>query len=671
VCSKFKEWLAVKKKKTDELAREYAKAFGFLFKKHQKALAVIGTEQFLQWLSAEKVTPKTFALESIKWFGHFWVEELGRTLEGDLLPVASVEETAPASASVTEDVIADMQILNDNPAIDRHKEKKRKKEDRIEGKTKHRRTDHGTIIPGEAQPHSENGQIDFNAAMWPPSILVKASTSSKLDGRYEMLPEAKSNRPSYLKKGKEGKKDMYLYWNKRWRIGTEYGSSKCNSQIDEVSPHLLPCEPYPHSWRLFQKPEGKHGEGGDAEKRVLQIIPGMRLIAELAETSKLEDIGIPILDEYQKVGGESKRKRSLNFVSKGVENVATPPSTSEGAQETQEQARKDTVAKRKTATSQNKGSVPAEEHKQDGGHAESKADKNKEDKEEDAEEEEEEEEKEEEDEEEEEEEEEEKEASSSSSSGEESDSDTSESSSSSASADEDAPSKKKAQTPASQSTNPSPNATPQRLSPKSIDFAAKLRLQLSKMHKDEIKKKLHSIKDAVQRDIRVWSNGVLAKHSAMSPDQFLQLLRELEQEYGEKASTGDTRTAGSHYGSAPDEPMAPRTPEQLLEEGEVNHRTAVPKRSALKRRGSGQNRNGYNRRNITYQLGNQLVQEVSVVSLRSHLHDLWFIQPGALVTCDNCGESVPQHGGSLTGAQGRSQFTQNSFLCHSCMAVIG
>merc|ERR1712232_106565 len=50
---------------------------------------------------------------------------------------------------------------------------------------------------------------------------------------------------------------------------------------------------------------------------------------------------------------------------------------------------------------------------------------------------------------------------------------------------------------------------------------------------------------------------------------------------------------------------------------------------------------------------------------------LWFIQPGSVVHCDECDRPVAQAQGTLQGAPDRSQFAQNKFVCSDCLALLG
>jgi len=59
--------------------------------------------------------------------------------------------------------------------------------------------------------------------------------------------------------------------------------------------------------------------------------------------------------------------------------------------------------------------------------------------------------------------------------------------------------------------------------------------------------------------------------------------------------------------------------------------------------------------------------EIQVKSWRASGESLWFQQPGAIVMCDDCGNTGPQTNGSLQGSEGKSQFAQNKFVCFECI----
>merc|ERR1711879_29566 len=47
--------------------------------------------------------------------------------------------------------------------------------------------------------------------------------------------------------------------------------------------------------------------------------------------------------------------------------------------------------------------------------------------------------------------------------------------------------------------------------------------------------------------------------------------------------------------------------------------------------------------------------------------DLWYTNPGQQVQCSWCEIAYPQAGGQLLGAESRSVFAQNDFVCHCCL----
>ena len=57
--------------------------------------------------------------------------------------------------------------------------------------------------------------------------------------------------------------------------------------------------------------------------------------------------------------------------------------------------------------------------------------------------------------------------------------------------------------------------------------------------------------------------------------------------------------------------------------------------------------------------------EVQIESHKAN-KDLWFFSPGSMIVCDKCSTSVYGKCGKLTGPVGRSQFTQDVWICNSC-----
>jgi len=65
------------------------------------------------------------------------------------------------------------------------------------------------------------------------------------------------------------------------------------------------------------------------------------------------------------------------------------------------------------------------------------------------------------------------------------------------------------------------------------------------------------------------------------------------------------------------------------------------------------------------------VEVVPILNWRSAGEMLWFANPGQQVCCDRCESIGSQMSGQLSGARGRSQFSQPEFLCHSCYRNMG
>eukprot|EP00971_Amphidinium_carterae_P006167 121560-Amphidinium_carterae.1 len=62
-----------------------------------------------------------------------------------------------------------------------------------------------------------------------------------------------------------------------WVIGAEFGSKKMYARVKEVediSPPLLPLEPYPHSWSVCFN-TGKDGEAAEGNKEPTYVVEGV------------------------------------------------------------------------------------------------------------------------------------------------------------------------------------------------------------------------------------------------------------------------------------------------------------------------------------------------------------------------------------------------------------
>eukprot|EP00928_Gymnodinium_smaydae_P076222 TRINITY_DN591_c0_g2_i2.p1 TRINITY_DN591_c0_g2~~TRINITY_DN591_c0_g2_i2.p1 ORF type:complete len:658 (-),score=162.38 TRINITY_DN591_c0_g2_i2:3-1976(-) len=106
------------------------------------------------------------------------------------------------------------------------------------------------VAPADLQVETDTEYPELDVSSCPSLVVVRDSGHPLLDGNYKRLPRASRGRPSYVMFGP--KRRVYLYWNRKWRIGWEFGSSKDLAHVDD-SGASHPCDPYPHSWRVFDR----------------------------------------------------------------------------------------------------------------------------------------------------------------------------------------------------------------------------------------------------------------------------------------------------------------------------------------------------------------------------------------------------------------------------------
>merc|ERR1712060_631356 len=87
----------------------------------------------------------------------------------------------------------------------------------------------------------------------PKALNVMHSGSHKIDGQYARMDEPSRGKPSYVMM-LDGSRPVYLFWNKKWLIGGEFGSTRHMASCQDAEV-LCPCEPYPHPWKVKEKKE--------------------------------------------------------------------------------------------------------------------------------------------------------------------------------------------------------------------------------------------------------------------------------------------------------------------------------------------------------------------------------------------------------------------------------
>lgn len=521
--------------------------------------------------------------------------------------------------------------VDDRPQ-DKKKQKKRKKpetSDDLEaiGGKRLKLEESKDESQAEAQAEADRSDteyLDVDLEAFEATLFLRGSGNHKVDGEYTRLPTPSRGAPCYCKDGTEAKRAIYLYWKKHWRISNTKGSEKCLAQIKAMGQSILPCEPYPHQWKI----QGKHHDDKGHHKT---LALAMRLIEGPAMDPLDEALPVLLEDTGSKARhlpiGSPRRQKP-----KPTNDSAIIPSDAAGAAATE--------------AGLEAGAADVAPPSGDGGAAqgdgEGAAEVGSEGEEEEA------------------------SSSSSSAAGEQSDSDSSASSSSN-SGDEatGAPERRPQEPGRPQDPGTSPEAKPagrprpppgpppvklMQLSPTAAKFAEQMRSKMMMGKPAEALGRIIKLK-AVDDSHQVLK---MAKANGMSKEQFHHMLKELEEEYGAKAAAARA--------AAP----APRTPP-----GEAPALKPVVQRSKLRRRNAelrtAEALQSTPRVSIVMDVNFvPQTEQVAVVSYRSQMEQLWYVSPGAFVMCDRCGVNAPQFGGAMMGAPSRSQFAQCEFVCGSC-----
>merc|ERR1740129_895877 len=76
---------------------------------------------------------------------------------------------------------------------------------------------------------------------------------------------ASRGRPCYVRQG--GEKLWYLFWNRKWKIGLEFGCGKSSyAYLKDAAPGV-PCEPYPATWKVLDKKDKKDKKDKEEKER--------------------------------------------------------------------------------------------------------------------------------------------------------------------------------------------------------------------------------------------------------------------------------------------------------------------------------------------------------------------------------------------------------------------
>jgi len=466
------------------------------------------------------------------------------------------------------------------------------------------------------------------------TIIIEASSSSKLDGKYDRLPKSSRGRQAYFMR--KGDKLMYLYWQKQWwKLGSEFGSSKSNAKVKDVE-GLMDClEPYAHSWQVFAK----------ETTQKFEAVPAMRVYD--AETASMQ---VQLPEPLMEANAGIHAKISANATPEDV--AAMEQRKKEKEEKKKNKLEKKEAKIEEAAIAEANGTVVVKE--------ESAANDDANEKAEDA-----------------------PPSDSSSSSSQQSQS---------SSDDEDEAEQATAQALvcACGRTNEvsatfcqgcgqklvqdKEDIAKQAQDKKASEFEAKLISELQKIAEPTARnKKLEQIKKMLED-----RKAGLQKAAGMDEERIGKLVAMLERDFftaqTKKSPKAPTAPPPKHLlkkeaqpsgdgedGSRLNTAMPSTPPENATgdDTGSGHRHLGQPAKSALKRRGAPRNHS----RRIQYNA--VLLTENAVLSYRSET-DLWFQMPGSTVVCDHCDRSVSQGQGSLQGAAGRSQFAQLEFLCMDC-----
>lgn len=505
-----------------------------------------------------------------------------------------------------------------------------KEELKIKPKVEEPLSSPNTKADGDA---SDTEYPDVDLQTFPATLRVESSGLEKIDGTYARMRKAHRGRAAYVMDGKDEKKEKFMYWRKsQWWIGLEVGSNKSLAKVQSREGLLHPCEPYPYTWNVYHKDPGDWFEA--VCLRIVDVEATSKSAAGRALPKEPSVAGAvaasPRVRHRHRHGSEKDPEKAIAKAEKAMAKA-------EMKAEMKAEIKAEKMAE-KDSDKQSQPATTSEKPENDAAKAASPGDDSKKAIE--------------------------KELASSSS--EESDSDSESESSSSgsgASSGEEAP-----------KTSPAAPALPAAAAAPSPIFNE----QKAKVFEGKIRLMLKQCKTPADADKKLGMFVVQMKTymatSTLSKEQLMELKDKLVKEFvtGRKlAEANAAATAAATAASQPALPSGPQgtelpvtPPDHGPQPGQdlTNHRKGVqPGRSILKRRGAP--------RNVQKRISHvSRAEERPVNNFRGYLDQLWFVAPGAVVSCDGCHMEVPQSMGCLQGAPGRSQFAQLTFLCTTCMS---
>jgi hypothetical protein len=628
------------------------------------------TEEFIKWLQAGKAKPGTMQLNSAKWFGHFWVEGLDRKLDGTLCDVEGSKR--PAGEPQADEADDFMSSLNAGMQEANRHGKRKRDDDRQEREAKRRKElqdlhDQLDEDPPEIASDTEHPQGDVEP--FPRVLVVEASGSTKIDGAYRRYRSFSRGRPCYVKNGKH---TQHLYWQGgRWRIGKDFGSKDSGANVKDfqeatTEKPCLPFEPYPSTWKVFQK----DSSGEDAKKKAV-LVSAMRVYEQAAQDVMYSNGALvmrqPVLREpfgiskKLEAGGSSSSKPSKSA-----------DASREKAPSPKKPAKVDTGSPGKSNDQPDKKQARAEARPREGPDSDSEEAADQ--------------------------------ASASSSS-------SSSASSESESENED-PTKDAAVADQGLAPDSSKNAI--------VSAESKFRIVMDQQfgqssgNLDLLAQKLGKLASFCSDDDSY--ARMASQVPGVSRQRMMEIMEEYEIKYGvtqalkdkwylavaKGAGKGDPpRSTPKPPGVPPPHARSPKPPPgapppHLRQQQNIdsvpapqtppdedvsahkkwdppNHRTILPTASCLKAKRLPVGR----RRQITYKDGifrgdekGEALEERYVVVSHRISPELWYQQPGAQVICDRCQRVWPQSMGMLTGSPGMSQFAQNQFWCNECASMM-
>lgn len=607
---RFKDFILTKGK-GDEYAKDLSKKFGDLLKKVNKPLAVMGTEAFFRWLNGQgRNRPGTAMITSAKWFGYFWVEKLGRTLEGNLCQIPEFAKPGDDLNHNFMDNLLNKRRHEFSSKADREADKRRKMEELAEFLQQD---------PPDVESDTEYQDRDVN--MFPKSMTVEGSGKHAVDGNYVRYKKCSRGRPCYQRHNDElDKKNYFLYWNRHWRISPNFGHKDSICTLQDMSTDsviVAPCEPYPQQWKVMLADKQNGGE----KKTTWPLLMRVFDMDAIVDDGDFVTAGFgikPFQGRHHHTPKRSRDETSEGTTAKISRSEARSPQKAKAAKagSPSEIAKKDDDS---SSNEEKASSSSSEEESED---------------------------------------------SSSSDSGDE------ETAAGNAGASQSTNGGLRQMTRAQlkQRLIEQLSNSRRQNGEGGLQSAYKLLMnyckddeswthpknQISKMadlSKLEFQELVEECLEEMRRTTPRPPAGPPPGRSGAVPSSAAH-----DQRHAAVGDTAQPFTPPDIGGDSEDE-----TARYRARFAPPNHRTALPARSALKPKGLRVQRG----RIQMHPYGQEVTESADIVNYRG-TEDLWVYQPGMRVICDRCGDVFHQSLGLMAGAMGRPQFAQNEFWCNQC-----